>query len=254
MLATAPVRNSAPDHGAVVSPIDGHPASPSTTAGFSHEWEERYCESTHLSIWPWSDLVSLTHRHASPKAGFHRVLELGCGAGANIPFYVALGCDYHAIDGSLSIVRTLRGSFPDIASQLQCGDFTFALPQADASIDLVVDRASITHNDTLSVKAALRHAARVLRSGGKFIGVDWFSTEHEDSQGGTAVDAHTRRDINSRNFGGVGHVHFSDEAHLLSLFSDAGFEIEVLQHKVHDHRIGGHGAHFASWNLVAVKG
>ena len=30
---------------------------------FSAEWEQRYAANTHLSIWPWSDVVSLTRRH-----------------------------------------------------------------------------------------------------------------------------------------------------------------------------------------------
>ena len=34
--------------------------------GFSSEWEQRYAESTHLSVWPWSDIVSLVHRHCKP--------------------------------------------------------------------------------------------------------------------------------------------------------------------------------------------
>ena len=197
--------------------------------------------------------MSLTHRHASPKQGFKRVLELGVGAGANIPFFQTLGCEFHGVEGSLSIVERLRQAFPGLAGQLICGDFTRRLPYADASFDLVVDRASITHNDTPSVQAALAEAARVLRPGGRFIGIDWFSSEHEDARGGSEVDAHTRRGIDSRNFGGLGQVHFSDEAHLRDLFAAAGFAFEVLQHKVHRHLVGGNGAHFASWNLVAVR-
>ena len=33
---------------------------------FSTEWEERYSANTHLSVWPWSDIVSLVHRHCKP--------------------------------------------------------------------------------------------------------------------------------------------------------------------------------------------
>ena len=56
---------------------------------FSQEWEQRYAENTHMSIWPWSDVVSLVHRHCKPliSAGGGECLELGCGAGAPIyPF------------------------------------------------------------------------------------------------------------------------------------------------------------------------
>ena len=30
---------------------------------FSKEWEHSYASGTHLSIWPWSDVVSLVHRY-----------------------------------------------------------------------------------------------------------------------------------------------------------------------------------------------
>ena len=46
--------------------------------GFSPEWEQRYAENTHLSVWPWSDVVSLVHRHCKhiiKKTGGGRVLE-----------------------------------------------------------------------------------------------------------------------------------------------------------------------------------
>ena len=56
---------------------------------FSKEWEERYRENTHLSVWPWSNLISYVMRYARPENKDFSVLELGCGAGANIPFFSA---------------------------------------------------------------------------------------------------------------------------------------------------------------------
>ena len=54
--------------------------------GFDSEWEQRYAEKTHLSVRPWSDTVSLVIQHCkSVVTEARRVLELGCGAGANIP-------------------------------------------------------------------------------------------------------------------------------------------------------------------------
>ena len=55
---------------------------------FSNEWDESYKKNTHLSIWPWSDLVSYVMRYARPENPKNcNVLELGCGAGANIDFF-----------------------------------------------------------------------------------------------------------------------------------------------------------------------
>ena len=41
-----------------------------------------------------------------------RVLELGCGPGANIPFFLSQGADYYAAEGSETIVVELQKKFP----------------------------------------------------------------------------------------------------------------------------------------------
>ena len=53
--------------------------------GFSAEWEKQYQKNQQMSIWPWSDLISYVMRYTKINASY-KVLEIGCGAGANIPF------------------------------------------------------------------------------------------------------------------------------------------------------------------------
>jgi SAM-dependent methyltransferase len=221
--------------------------------GFSQEWEERYADNTNLSVWPWSDIVSLVHRHCKPlivaKGG--RVLELGCGAGANIPLFLALGMDYYAIEGSPTIVAQLHQRYPHLVDNIRVGDFTSDQP-FDGNFDLVIDRASLTHNNTSSIKNALRISFDALKPGGVFIGSDWFSTNHTDYLGGeVADDKYTRTSHSKGQFVGVGRVHFSDEAHLRDLFSK--FEILFMEEKL-TRRYEPHDNHqFASWNIVAKK-
>ena len=133
--------------------------------GFSSGWDSTYRTGQHMSEWPWSELVSLVHRHAKPENGYRRVLELGCGAGANIPFLQSLGMDYCAVEGSSFIVARLRARFPEIAANIVVGDFTRKIPFT-SRFDLVIDRASVTHNTTTGIRRALALVADVLRSGG----------------------------------------------------------------------------------------
>ena len=128
--------------------------------GFSCEWEQRYAENTHLSIWPWSDVISLVHRHCRQiiTKGGGLVLELGCGAGANISFFRTIGLDYYAVEGSPTIAQKLHQRFPDLAKKiLEVGDFTLEQPFR-GEFDLVIDRAAVTHNNTLSIGGALKKA------------------------------------------------------------------------------------------------
>ena len=92
-----------------------------------------------------------------------------------------------------------------------------------------------------------------LRGGGQFIGIDWYSKNHDDFALGDFVvdDKYTKfmGDVDGQ-FAGLGNVHFSDEDHLKDLF--ANFDIKVMEEKLVNtilpvkHR-------FASWNFVAVK-
>jgi SAM-dependent methyltransferase len=99
------------------------------TVSFSSEWDDAYQRNEHQSVWPWSNLVSRCLRHTRLKYRdpAFRVLELGCGAGANIPFFLEYGADYHGVEGSQSAVKSLQARFPTLKAKLVAGDFTESL-------------------------------------------------------------------------------------------------------------------------------
>jgi SAM-dependent methyltransferase len=221
--------------------------------GFSQEWEERYADNTHLSVWPWSDIVSLVHRHCKLliAAKGTRVLELGCGAGANIPFFLALGMDYYAIEGSQVIVTQLHQRYPNLVHNIRVGDFTADQP-FDGNFDLVIDRGSLTCNNASSIKNALKIIFSALRPGGLFIGSDLYSTNHKDYLDAEIVDdKYTRTNFTKGHLIGTGKVHFFDETHLRYLFSK--FEILFMEEKLKRQFEPLDDNQFASWNIVARK-
>lgn len=219
---------------------------------FSPEWDERYRANTHMSIWPWSDLVSYVMRYAKPSNPSQcRVLELGCGAGANIPFFKWLGVDYHAVDGSPAIVKKLQQRYPGYAEKIKAADFTSSIP-FDVGFDIIVDRASLTHNDTESIRRGIALLRDHMIPGSYFIGIDWFSVNHTDfSKGNPDADGYTRHAITDGQFAGVGSVHFSDQSHIVALFE--GFDIRTLEEKRNFRVIPKDGHVFASWNFLAVR-
>jgi len=210
-------------------------------------------DNQQMSVWPWSDVVSLVHRHCKPiiAAGGGRVLELGCGAGANIPLFRALGMDYYAVEGSPTIVKQLHQRYPDLVENIRVGDFTLRQPFV-GDFDLVIDRAALTHNSTASIKNGLKIAFDSLTQGGIFVGSDWFSKNHADYSGGEPCDdEYTRTNHTEGQFIGTGKVHFSDEAHLRDLFS--GFEIVFMEEKLMRRCEPQDNHLFAAWNIVARK-
>ena len=213
-------------------------------------WDKTYRQKRHLSIWPWSDLVSFVMRYAKPNTSNFRVLELGCGAGANIPFFVSLGVDYFSVEFSETIVSSLHKRFPQFEDTIVVGDFTKTLPVG--KFDLIVDRAAVVCNRTEAIKLCLENCYEQLNPNGKFIGIDWYSTKCSAFQQSQKEDAWTRTNFPPGPFAGSGaRYHFSDKEHLIELFSR--FTINVLEHKSVVDELQTEQSVFASWNFVAEK-
>lgn len=213
---------------------------------FSTEWETIYQDNEQISIWPWSNCVSLCHRYGNIRAGM-RVLELGCGAGANIPFFVQQKVDYYALDGSETTVGRIKKKFAKANVHVEKVDFSHDFHWKQ-KFDLIIDRAAMTHNSTSDIEHIIADIHASLASGGRFIGMDWFSTRYEAFQNGIAdeIDAYTRI-FKEGYFRGLGKVHFSDAEHLHKLFK--GFKFLYLDEKVHFVRLPEKTTR-AAWDFV----
>ncbi len=216
---------------------------------FSNEWNDRYQENTNMSIWPWSDLVSAVMKN-KPKNENFKVLELGCGAGANIPFFASLDADYYAIEGSEEIVKKLHKKYPQYKNNIIVGDFTKKIP--NEKFDLIIDRSSLTCNNQVAINQCLNLCYEQLSNSGKFIGIDWFSTKCSDyKKGKQAEDVWTEFDFEEGWFAGLGRIHFSNKRHLLDLFKK--FEIISMTHKDLFQEIPDKNLKFSTWNFVVRK-
>jgi hypothetical protein len=217
---------------------------------FHKNWNTLYESGRHNSVWPWTDVIVKVKRHVKPSPG-NKVLELGTGPGANIPFFLDMGIDYFGIEGSASAVDQILERFPDLAGNLVVGDFTKELP-FNYQFDFIVDRGSLTHNDAAGIRSALALVDKCLKPGGMIVGVDWFSTEFSDMKLGEPTDdPHVWRDFKSGLIKGTGLAHFSDRVRLEELLKD--FELIALEHKRLDTFLPVNSSRYASWNFVAVK-
>jgi len=218
-------------------------------------WNEVYKNGKHLSIWPWSDIVSNFYKLFPLEEILNRqlplkVLELGCGAGANIPLFNNEMIHYTGVDISSHIVDKLKTNYPNCSFRI--GDFTQKLDFKENTFDLIIDRASLTHNNYESIVKCLIQCRHVLKKKGYFLGVDWFSKEHQEFKKGSPIDENTRVFKGDNYFSNLGPVHFSDEKDILKLFSK--FEIVEITHKKHISQ--GEKIKiekFASYNIIARK-
>jgi len=224
--------------------------------GFSLEWESIYKSGDQYTLWPWSDLVSLVSIYFKNKKDISKlnVLELGCGVGANIPFFKSLGVNYYAIEGSETAVNHIHMNFPDLSNSVIKGDFTKSSSyDFNLKFDLVVDRSAVTLNTGMSIKNTMDNVLDILKPEGIFIGIDWFSTNHSDFTLGTKdSDDNTYFDIPYGQFAGVGRVHFFNEKEFKKFFLP-GFEILMLKEKIDEVVIPRKNHKGASYNFVLKK-
>ena len=169
----------------------------------------------------------------------------------SLPFFLSFNAEYFGIDGSAIIISKLKKQYPKLKHNLFAGDFTHEIPYT-GKFDLIVDRSALTHNSTNDIKNCLQLIYKKLKTNGKFIGIDWFSTNHfEYKNGNKTDDPFTKNNFKTGQFKKIGNVHFSNKKHLLNLFEN--FKIEILDEKIIKRKIPNQKENIASWNIVARK-
>jgi ubiquinone/menaquinone biosynthesis C-methylase UbiE len=93
------------------------------------------------------------------------VLDVGCGQGGLVRELTALGARVTGIEISDQQLATARAADDGAGARYLVGRAE-SIPLADASLDLVVFRASLHHVPIAQMLPALREARRVLRPGG----------------------------------------------------------------------------------------
>jgi tellurite methyltransferase len=105
--------------------------------------------------------------------GRHRVLDAGCGAGRNLPYFLRHGFDVRAVDADASAIRSVRQLVAALQPTLppdhiHCGSLV-SLPWGDGSSDAVICSAVLHFaRDEREFTAMLEEVWRVLAPGGLF--------------------------------------------------------------------------------------
>lgn len=198
---------------------------------FSKEWENLFSQGKHFSKYPWSHLIGLVTRFADPKDFNYplKVLELGCGMGTNIPFFLDRGFEYYAIEGSHTAVSYVEKRFGKLV-KICCHDFSEGIPCETEFFDLVVDRSSTTHNCIDDIKRVIDNVRRVLKKDSLFIVLDWFSTESYGFRLGQKFESRSITNCEKGYLAGCGVAHFFDENELRDLFE--GWQFLYLVKKI----------------------
>ncbi len=195
----------------------------SVAQDYTKHWDEKF-RTRSWGRWPPEDLVRFMGRNFknSKKDGV-KVLEVGCGPGANVWFLHREGFAVSAIDVSPAAIdlarERLENENKDCNSpkvDLRVGNFG-VLPWPDNHFDVVIDIFALYANTTEVISSALAEIRRVLKPGGLFYSKLW-GTGTTGFGGGTKLEAATFDDISSGPCCNMGVSHFFSREEINQLF------------------------------------
>jgi SAM-dependent methyltransferase len=197
------------------------------------DWYDEYVHGAAASFT--AEVAELVRELVGPGNG--KLLDLGCGGGAFIPFATELGWSVVGVDISAEQLRIASERVGPAASELVQADAT-RLPFGDASFNAVL--TALTSTDVEPWEALVAEAARVLRPGGTFVHVGLhpcFVGPHAVTQDGVLTIGEGYR-VRSRQFDlpafkpegvrarvGATHVPLED---LLGAVLQSGLQLERL--------------------------
>lgn len=134
-------------------------------------WENIFSNQS-WGKYPGEDLIRFVARnfYNAPDRSQIKILEVGCGPGANLWFMAREGFSVFGVDGSRSAIvqaqQRLDLECLNWNGQLHCGDIRH-LPFQDKMFDAVIDNEAACCNDYEVSKAIYTEMARVTKDGGK---------------------------------------------------------------------------------------
>jgi SAM-dependent methyltransferase len=167
---------------------------------FDPVWNDLYQgDQRHQNRYPFDTVVQFVFSQR-PKNKINKnihVLEVGCGAGNNLWFAAREGFQVAGIDASETAINLTQKRFKDegLSGDFRIGDAS-VLPFDDASFDLAIDRAALSHTSKKTISQSIAEIHRVLKPGGKFhfnpFGDRCSSAQRHahnaDDEGGTLTD------------------------------------------------------------------
>jgi SAM-dependent methyltransferase len=214
-----------------------------STSAWDPVWEDVFSASQ-WGRYPPEDLIRFVGKRygAAPARAGVRILEVGCGPGANLWFLAREGYAVAGIDGSHTAIRRAGARLDDECpgwrsrgGELQVGDAT-SLPWPEECFDAVIDIECGYANPWEAALRLYREAARVLKPGG-FLYARTFAAGSAGD--GTGIPAGRGAwHCAEGGLAGKGLSRFTREDEIAELFAPLAIEsVDLIRWTRHDRRI-----------------
>lgn len=196
---------------------------------FNEEWEQIH-QSMEWGKYPSENVIRFVARNYYKKDRGHiRILDFGCGSGANTWFLAREGFDTYAFDGSKSAVEKAK-------AHLQAeGLFNVHFDVMDGTeilyensfFDCVIDNVCIYANRLEHINEMFANVYRVLKPGGKLFST-CFGTGTTGYGEGEQIEKNTFCNIKRGPLADRVVVHFFSEDELKTSAGGAGFSNIII--------------------------
>jgi SAM-dependent methyltransferase len=203
-------------------------------------WEELF-RTRDWGKYPPEELIRFIARNyfAAPDRKQVRVLEMGCGTGANVWFLAREGFDAYGIDGSATAIRKgeQRLQKEGLTAHLRVGDVLSLAEDCPAGhFDAVIDVGCLVCNRLAEVRSIVDQAIRLLKPGGRLFSMLLARGTYGDGTG-KEIEPGTFVDIKEGTLAGKGLVHLFTLEEVQALFGRLSeLQIETSEYTVEDRR------------------
>jgi ubiquinone/menaquinone biosynthesis C-methylase UbiE len=195
--------------------------SQSLAVGPALIWEQIF-SSREWGKYPPEHVVRFVARtfYRVPERSAVRLLEIGCGPGANVWFMAREGFSVSGIDCSQTAINKANDRLvrEGLAADLRVGD-NAALPWPDNTFDGALENVSLCCNGSTAVHAALSEVRRVLKPAAPFQ-ASFFTTRTWGYGTGTLVEPDGFQDMTEGPLATTGFCLFLNRERLLEFFKD----------------------------------
>lgn len=201
---------------------------------FSKEWEEIH-RNQEWGKYPSEQLVRFIARNFYNKDRKNiKILDFGCGAGANTWFLAREGFDVYAFDGSESAVNRAKeylnkDGYNNVHFSVMDGT---ELDYASDMFDCVVDNVCIYANKKVHIEIMYKEVYERLKKGGKLYSACF--GEKTDGYGtGKYIEDNTYENIEKGPLEGRAIAHFFNKDELKETLEVSGFHNIIIDEMVY---------------------